>query len=409
MNAGKTYRRGTHRTLNPAATVARLRPLLPVLGITRVANVTGLDTTGVPVVMVCRPLARSVAVFQGKGLDLEAARASGLMEAVETWHAEHIDQPLRYGSYEELRYRYPLADPARLPLSIDCRFHGAERLLWIEAALWGESGSRWLPYELVHTDYTLPALPGSGCFAATSNGLASGNHLLEAVTHGLCEVIERDATTLWKLASATQQDAAGVALDSIDDPICRGLLDCFARAELRVGLWETTTDIAVAAFVCVLLDDRDTAQPAVGAGCHPAREVALARALTEAAQVRAGYIAGARDDLPLADYDPAQCRQQQQQVRHLLDTRQSVRDFNRVPSWQAAQFTDDLAELRQRLRQAGHEQVLVVNLTRPELQIPVVRVVVPGLEGHYEAPGCDYVPGARARARSRLEQPCTRA
>ena len=74
----KAYLRGTHRQRPPAETVARVRQLMPVMGITRVANVTGLDFVGVPVVMVTRPNSRSLAVSQGKGLDLDTAKASGL-------------------------------------------------------------------------------------------------------------------------------------------------------------------------------------------------------------------------------------------------------------------------------------------------------------------------------------------
>ena len=67
---------------------AAIHPRLGELGITRVANVTGLDNLGVPVVMACRPMARTLSVFQGKGLTLVAARVSGEMEANESFHAE---------------------------------------------------------------------------------------------------------------------------------------------------------------------------------------------------------------------------------------------------------------------------------------------------------------------------------
>src|SRR4051812_35005545 len=90
----KGFRAGTHRCVSPAETVARLRPHLAGMGITRVANVTGLDVIGIPVVMVCRPNSRSLSVSQGKGLDLDAARASGLMESVEMFHAERAIGPL---------------------------------------------------------------------------------------------------------------------------------------------------------------------------------------------------------------------------------------------------------------------------------------------------------------------------
>ena len=97
-------------------TVARVRPLIPAMGITRIANVTGLDCIGIPVVMVCRPNSRSLAVSQGKGLDLAAAaKASALMESVESYHAERITLPLKLGSYEELRYTHRLVDLNGLP------------------------------------------------------------------------------------------------------------------------------------------------------------------------------------------------------------------------------------------------------------------------------------------------------
>jgi YcaO-like protein with predicted kinase domain len=94
----KAFRAGTHRTVPPEETLRRGWRLAPIMGITRIANVTGLDTVGVPVVMVCRPNARSLAVSQGKGLDLPAAKASGLMESIEVYHAETITLPLRLGS-----------------------------------------------------------------------------------------------------------------------------------------------------------------------------------------------------------------------------------------------------------------------------------------------------------------------
>src|SRR5512135_2506397 len=98
----KRHWHGTHRTRAPEATLAALGPRLGDFGITRIANLTGLDRTGIPVVMVCRPNARSSAVFHGKGIDISAAKASGLMAAIETWHAEHVQLPLRYGSATDL-------------------------------------------------------------------------------------------------------------------------------------------------------------------------------------------------------------------------------------------------------------------------------------------------------------------
>src|SRR5688500_8689946 len=106
----KGFRRGTHRLMDPEVTVERARRLMPGMGITRVANITGLDCIDVPVVMVCRPNARSLAVSQGKGLTLAAAKASALMEEIESHHAENITLPLKLGSYEDLRETQQLED-----------------------------------------------------------------------------------------------------------------------------------------------------------------------------------------------------------------------------------------------------------------------------------------------------------
>ena len=74
-------------------TLERVTPYLPVMGITRIANVTGFDTIGIPVVMVTRPNSRSISVSQGKGFDVPSAKASGVMESIESYHAERIDLP----------------------------------------------------------------------------------------------------------------------------------------------------------------------------------------------------------------------------------------------------------------------------------------------------------------------------
>ena len=105
------------RVCSPAETWARLSPLLPVFGISRVANITGLDRVGIPVFTACRPNSRSLSVFQGKGLTDAAARVSAVMEAYETWCAESIDLPLRFASHDEMRFTHELVDVDALPLA----------------------------------------------------------------------------------------------------------------------------------------------------------------------------------------------------------------------------------------------------------------------------------------------------
>ena len=219
----KVLRRGTHRSASLDDTLKRALRLAPVMGITRVANVTGLDSVGIPVVMVCRPNSRSVAVSQGKGIDLASARASGLMEAVELYHAETITLPLRLAAYEELRYQHNVVEVDDLPRGFESRFHPFLRLLWCEGRDLLSGGNVLVPYELVHTNYTVPLPDGHGCFTAGSNGLASGNTLIEAISQGICEVIERHGTAQWKYGRALEGDR--LDLTSIDDRISREIID----------------------------------------------------------------------------------------------------------------------------------------------------------------------------------------
>ena len=395
--ARKGHRRGTHRLVEPRATFERVAPMRVRMGITRVANVTGLDRIGLPVVMVCRPNSRSIAVSQGKGLDLDAARASGLMESVETYHAERIDLPLKLASFEVLRERHRVIDVDGLPKVAHGRFGAGLRILWIEGQDLISTAPAWLPYEVVHTDYTLPQPAGSGCFLASTNGLASGNHVLEAINHAICEVVERDATAVWNHLHPTAQAATRLDLGTVDDDDCALVIERLAQAGFEVAAWDTTSDVGIPAFYCLIVDRRhENAHSGGGAGAHAARGVALLRALTEAVQVRTTYIAGSRDDLHPSEFTPPAIEQKLRRARTLMTGRGPARDFRRVPSHDGESFADDLAWLLERLQAAGVGQVVAVDLTRPELAIPVVRVVIPGLEGPDDHPR--YLPGRRVQA-----------
>lgn len=402
----KSFRAGTHRAVAPEATIARLSRLLPVLGITRVADVTGLDWIGIPVVMVCRPNARSLSVSQGKGLDLAAARASGLMEAAELYHAERITLPLKLASRNELRYTHELAGVDALPRLATSAFHDDLRLLWIAGRDLRSGAPAWLPYETVHLNCTLPLPAGSGCFPVNSNGLASGNHLLEALCHGLAELIERDAATLWEISGPAARARTRLDLRTIDDPACRSVLDLYERAGVAVAVWEITSDVAVPAFRAAIVDrDPDPVYAAganAGMGCHPTREVALLRALTEAAQSRLTTIAGARDDIPRARYAAAANADLQERLRAEIAGGLGERSFRQAPSFESDTFDEDLRFLLDRLAAVGLQQAVAVDLTQEGLGIPVARVVVPGLEPLRDIPG--YRPGPRALAAAAAAQ-----
>jgi YcaO-like protein with predicted kinase domain len=391
----KRFTIGGHRTCSPEDTLGRLRPLLVRMGITRIANVTGLDRIGIPVVSAVRPNARSVCVAQGKGLTLAAAKASAVMEAAELWHAEHITSPLKLLTYDEMRREHRVPDVNRFPRNRN----GVEPtfpLLWIEGRELMTGEAAWVPFELVSANFTLPVPAGSGCFQTSSSGLGAGNHPLEAICHALCEVVERDATTLWRRSSAA--DRRSIDLSSVTDADCTRLLDQLVAADLTVRVWETTSDVGVASFCCVVVEaSGEFPDPGFGFGCHPAREVALLRALTEAAQVRMTFIAGIRDDHRSASWEEIfRSRRLEGWGIDSDATGPPTSLFAGAPSFMARSLREDLDWLLTRLRTAGFDQVIAVDLTKDEVGLPVTRVVVPGLEGPDDDSA--YIPGARARA-----------
>lgn len=393
----KGWRRGTHRVRSPAETLARVEPARAACGITRLANVTGLDRIGLPVMQAIRPNARSVAVSMGKGLDRDSAAASALVEAIEVWHAEHVDRPLRLACRRELTEAGLAAvDGRRLPVARARPFDPRRTMLWSEGHDLMQDRPCWVPHELVHADDTV-SLPGGGGFQAGTNGLAGGNHRLEARLHALCELIERDATTLWFRQRPTARALTRLDLATVDDADAIAVAAVLAAAGFEVGAWVTTSDVGVPTFLVTLLDRRDPlGHPGLGAGCHPAKEVALLRALLEAAQVRLAYIAGARDDIEPASYGAEAARGRSARARALAVATPPALDYRALPTAAADTLDADCAFVLEHLQAVGIDQAVEVELTRPAIGLPVVRLVVPGLEGADDHP--DYAPGARAQA-----------
>ncbi len=404
-HTSKGFVAGTHRIVPPEETLERIAPMLGAMGVTRTATITGLDRLRIPVVAVMRPNARSLSVTQGKGLTLAAAKASAQMEAIESFHAERILAPLKHASFNDLRYSHPVIDLERLPRLTVSTFHSDQRTLWIEGTDLMSQTLTWVPYEVVHTDFSLPLPPGSGCFVMSSNGLASGNHVLEAISHGICEVVERDAVTLFRLRVPSQRRR--VPLSSIDDGDCREIIERFRAADVAVAVWDATSDVGLPCFYCAIADERtDVFRPLYanqGMGCHLSSKVALLRALTEAAQSRLTFIAGARDDAGRDRYRHVQSTDYvtRWRARILGEESAGARPFCEVPSFENRSFEEDIAVACDRLSAVGIDEMVVVDLTRPEFGIPVVRVVIPGLEPLDEVPG--YRPGPRARAIARAK------
>lgn len=399
--APKGFRRGTHRTVSPEITLARLRPLLARMGITRVGVLTGLDIVGVPVATAIRPNGRALAVALGKGVSTTAARVSAIMEAAESFHAESVTGPLHWAAAHEL----PNAvDPSRLPLSATADTDEdlkAVRCLWISGRDLLDGTDRSVPFQLVHADYTVTQAEPHR-FQATTSGLAAGNEPVEAQLHALYEVIERDAIACWRARGGPGRAGRPVDPAGADDEIA-DLVERIRAAAIDLAVWEVSGDIGIPVFVALLVPksgERSGVEPEIGSGCHLDPTIALSRALTEAAQTRLARIAGARDD-----FDPESYRAEARR-RRLLEARgwqanASLRPARwealaEVFSWTPADdLGTDLEMVLAALDRAGFDEAVWIDLSRPELGLPVGRIVVPGLEGPW-LPGY-YRPGARAR------------
>lgn len=398
----KTYFLGTHRAALPETTWTFLQPLLFSMGITRVANVTGLDRIGIPVYMSCRPNSRSLAVFQGKGIDAISAKVSAVMESVESWHAEFNQCSARLETYAELRRSASVCDPAALPLCKGSLFSNHRPLPWVAGIDLLSGETVWVPYELVHANATLPPVPGSNCFVSSTNGLASGNNLTEAVLHALYEVIERDALALWEFGTPNRWSARRVECASITGSYCMDLLERYRAADIAVMVWDITSDVGLPAFVAIIYDEESHAvlrpiPAAFGSGCHCDSGVALARALTEAAQSRLTGIAGSRDDQTRSRYHTAQSEAALDYHRRLARDRHAPVHFQDSPCFSGTTLADDLRHVLACLRRVSIQRAIAVDLSRPDYPVSVVRVIVPGLEGPSESAW--YRPGPRLKAR----------
>jgi len=296
----KRYRRGTHRGCHPGETFERFRGLMKHCGITRLANITGLDSVGIPVYVAVRPNSRGLTTAQGKGLDKEAARTSAMMEAFESWHGERVlssGSYLRQSEVEEV-HGVRTIDLTRVSRrGFGTGWMRTSRLNWVQGQELLRAEPAFVPYDCVSTDFantsTLTPL------IRTTNGLASGNSYGEAVLHGIYEVVERDAVSMW----SPQAGVADRIIDpsSVADDYDAALLRRLDEAGLDVLIRWLSCDTRVPVTSAALAPGDSWRTPPYasfsGYGAHLDSKVALARALAEAVQSRLTLIHGSRDDL----------------------------------------------------------------------------------------------------------------
>lgn len=377
-----TYRIGTHRLVSPEQTLARLAPNLLEFGITRLADVTRLEADlGLPVYMAIRPRGTVLQSSAGKGLSIAAAKFSALMEAVELDLAERPDpRRLRTACRADLLAEGLRADALPEWAAACGRFVSDQyRIPWVAAEDLLAGGTVWLPAGAVWFCEPTPC-------RTNTNGLASGNHLVEATLHGLYEVIERDAVA--RLVDGERisitRDCQVIDPTSVRDPILAPIIRTIEGTRTKVVLLALQSGLDVPTYWALLLNRIPFAGISTlnsGYGTHLDAKVALSRALSEAVQSRLTAIHGSREDIV---NKPAYARQAagasdigEGPAFRFFDSLVPSVPADESPS--SSDLSEALLTVLSLLRSAGYTRVYRVDLGCPMAELSVVKMVVPSL------------------------------
>ncbi len=393
---------GIPRVVPAAETVRRVAQAAVSLGVTRLADITGLDRIGIPVYSSVVPKSDdALSVYNGKGLRPVDAQAGALMEAVERQTALKTRLPYIEESFSTLSHKRRVLDPKKVNQKLAADYSEQQVYSWIEGVDIVSDEACWVPAKLA--GYLWDDVPHPSCFEMNdTNGLASGNCREEAICHALCELAERDAWTMADLAAhqlPRQRRSLAYGLDAKDGPDdleffpCLDLesdelLDKFHQASLFPVLRDITSDLGVPTIFASVADQHISGFPMAhsGLGSHPDINVAVRRSLTELAQSRCVDIQGVREDLQppdaRADTFALHTRRVSTINRDTWYLGQSKRrcKLNQVPSRKFDSINEDLGFLLNRFAACGLNRIIVIDFAPEAAAYAVVRVIVPGIE-----------------------------
>ena len=395
---------GGYRSVAPSDTLARNRKhVSPLTGVVshldRIKSQQPLDAS-----FVARhnfsPRPETVDALQaglsgdsyGKGSVAEQGEASALMEAIERYcgifQGDEIRTVRRFADFP--------AGEAILPNDIllysDAQYEqgatnggcgeGAQRFDPAAETEWSPVWSlrdecfKYVPTGLL---YFFHESGGANQISADSNGCAAGNTIEEAIIQGFLELVERDAYAIWWYNRLRRPE---IDLDKLGDSYVRDLRAVFARMGRDIWALDVTSDLGIPVVVAVahwIEDGREYIEVAAGAHFDP--RIATLRAMTELNQFLAIESLGGRPTLgPDDDYggDPLPLR------KHAYLRPQGKASFGRSRFKTFAQLDgrDQVLACVKLAARAGHD-FLVLDQTRPDIDVPVVRVIVPGLRHFY--------------------------
>ena len=358
------------RLVPPEQTLSWLQSKLKPCGITRIADVTGLDRIGIPVVVAVRPMSRSLSVSQGKGKTLAAASVSAVMESIELMHAEMLRTPEQ--DHPDISPDSPIFSesdliPGQSQVSSGVTSQTSEPTVAAYEVLSGRVVG--IPYRTVSMNTVGLIRPG----AVTTNGLASGNSRAEAACHSVFEIIERHAFSEWFSLEPGERAKTAVLPESIDSSN-QILIDKVRKAELTINIFDLTDyAFGLPCYLAEISNPREVLMPTrpyTGRGLHVNSEIALARAITESAQSRLTMISGARDDNFAEDYFIWSQAQTAEPRRTARTTSAAM-----YREWQS----NPISFLETILREAGYKNWIVFDYTDEAYGVPVVKSFVPGM------------------------------
>jgi len=404
---------GTSRIRPAQETLDKAIPISRRIGVTRLADITDMDVLRIPNYSAVLPGTEDyIWVYSGKGPTKEHAMASALMESIERYSSLPSGGQRKFtrSSYAELSKTCKVLHPDRLVEPVRFEYRDDMLMDWLAGYDLASGEEVMVPASAALFRYTPPP-PAVNPFAYFhTNGLASGNVMEEAICHALCEVIERDAMSLGELRASAipfhilrivlhSLNSAGLQVPSIpvdrfvDDPSvfpdvdifsiefqpAKDLVDKFYRAGISLTIKDITSDIGIPTFNASSVEwvTHDYGYLAEGHGTHPDARIALIRAITEVSQTRAANIQGARDDLRKIKY--GEQNTDDRRAWQFMASTKKIR-FSQVQTFFNEDILDDIKLILSRLKNVGLSQVIIVDLTNPDIGIPVVRAIVPGLE-----------------------------
>jgi oxazoline/thiazoline synthase len=418
---------GGYRTVSPGATVTRLRKhVSPLTGVVsrleRIEADLPLNTNYYAAHNFSAP-ARTLNELSaglrkgsfGKGSTAEQGEASALMEAIERYcgifQGDEIRVTRRFTDFPRGDVIFPndvllfsdaqLAknNPNERPPWTPALFDRSAEIEWSPVWSMRDGRFKYLPTSILYFFYR-----GPGEFLADSNGCAAGNTSEEAVVQGFLELVERDAYAIWWY---NRLQRAEIDLDKLDDSYVRDLKSQLAETGRRLWVLDVTSDLGIPSFIAIAHWVKNSQENIeFGSGAHFDSRIALLRALTEVNQfLSIGLMGGGTGEKSSLDgSNPLRLRD------HAFLTPADGPPLQLEYGLKFGRL-DPSEQVRACVQLAKREGLdfLVLNQTRPDIGVPVVRVIVPGLRHFYRrfAPGRLYdIPvklGLRQRPLSETE------